>query len=158
MLNLFLNSFWYFLTRGGGAVGQFLILADKGGRGGLQTPIFGWHHMRTSHKGYIKTFVTSWTLVHAMLAYHRMCINEWRQQNDNLQSSLYQLCGLGVLWLRDQSAKLPINLKSVPVTLLLNIRTWREWRWAGNPCIFSIIFNLMCNYSVFHDSRKIIYI
>ena len=31
----------FFLTMGVGGLGKFLILADKGERGGLQIPIFG---------------------------------------------------------------------------------------------------------------------
>ena len=45
-----LAIFWFFLTRGGEGVGNILILADKGGRGVLQNPIFGWHHMWTAPK------------------------------------------------------------------------------------------------------------
>ena len=41
---------WFCLTKGGRGVSQLLIFADKGGRVGLDPPIFGWRHMWTAPK------------------------------------------------------------------------------------------------------------
>ena len=68
---------WFFLTRGGWGVGQFLILADKGGRGGLQTPNFGWHHMWTTHKDQlvpIGTLLYSFVVVILFTIYYTFVI------------------------------------------------------------------------------------
>ena len=34
--------------RGGGGAGEILTMADEGGRGGLNPPIFGWHNLWTA--------------------------------------------------------------------------------------------------------------
>ena len=44
-----LANFWFFLTRGGGGVRQFLIFGWQGGEAGSgPPPIFGWHNMWTA--------------------------------------------------------------------------------------------------------------
>ena len=43
-----LGKCWLWLTKGGGLVGEMMTMADKGGRGGVDPLIFGWHNLWTA--------------------------------------------------------------------------------------------------------------
>ena len=98
----------FFLTKGGG-VGQFLTLADKGGRGGIDLSIFGWPHVWAAPKTQWpkRALPSCWeiyetlnkTKVFNILSKHTTCQNiQHLKYLKNIENHQY-------LWIIDNSKK-----------------------------------------------------